>query len=106
MLRDEFIGDRAGEATMPAFAIQPKEMIPIRIGFADPQFTDRAAVGQKLIHVKSSAIGCRVRSAAFPGESPCDEIYGALQQMLGTGKFRKPSLANNACLSKDLLRGL
>jgi hypothetical protein len=46
---------------VPAFAIKTKEMIAICIGFADPQFADHAAVGQRLVHVNSPLAGSAVR---------------------------------------------
>src|SRR5262245_11251564 len=65
-------------------------MIPIRLGFADPQFADHAAVGQRLVHVKFSS--CRVHSERPPANRPATDIYDAMQQEFGTKSSGNPLL--------------
>jgi hypothetical protein len=47
----EFVGNDAGEASVPALAIKAQQMVAIFIAFVDPQFADHAAVGQRVVHV-------------------------------------------------------
>jgi hypothetical protein len=38
---------------VPAAAIKPQQMVAIPVGFADPQFADQAAIGERFLHFKS-----------------------------------------------------
>jgi hypothetical protein len=51
--RDGFIRNRARKAPVAAFAIETEQVVAIGVGFADPQFADYAAIGQRLIHIGS-----------------------------------------------------
>src|SRR6185437_3415178 len=55
MTRDEFVRHRAGKPPVAAVAVEAQQVIAIDISFADPQFADGAAVGQRLVHVRSPA---------------------------------------------------
>ena len=50
---DEVVGHRAGKAPAPAVAVEAEQVVAIGVGFADPQFADHAAVGQRLVHFGS-----------------------------------------------------
>ena len=53
---DEIVRHRAGKAPVAAFVVEAQQMVAIGVGLADPQFADRAAVGQRLVHVGSPDI--------------------------------------------------
>jgi hypothetical protein len=53
MMDDELVRYRAGKAPVPAFAVEPKQVVAIGVGFVDPQFADHAAIGQRLVHLGS-----------------------------------------------------
>ena len=53
MTGNEFVGHRAGKAPVPALAIKPQQVVAVGVGFADPQFADHAAIGQRLVHFGS-----------------------------------------------------
>jgi len=48
---DVVIGYRAGKAPIAAVEIESQQVVTVGIGFADPQFADHAAFGQRLVHV-------------------------------------------------------
>src|SRR5262245_168038 len=75
-------------------------MIAIRIGFADPQFADHAAVGQRLVHVKFSS--CRIRSDRPPANRPAT-TYMMQCSKKSVRKVPETLFCKNACLTKGLL---
>jgi hypothetical protein len=104
MTGDELVGYRSGKTPVPTFTVETQQVVAIGVGFADPQFADHAAIGQRFVHLESPQ--CHV---ALPGlrflpwrhrdtpESPQQDLYGALQQKNDYKRFfRKPSSAENA----------
>jgi hypothetical protein len=37
-----------------AFPVEPQQMFAVTCGFADPQFADYAAIGERFLHSKGS----------------------------------------------------
>src|SRR5262245_38078013 len=50
---DEHVRHAATEPAVPAVAIKPQQMVAVAVGFADPQLTDQAAVGECVLHFES-----------------------------------------------------
>ena len=51
---DEFIGNAAAEPAVTAVLVKPQQVIAVVGGFANPQFADHAAVGERFLHSKGS----------------------------------------------------
>ena len=58
-LRMNVVGHAAAEPAVPAAAVEPQQMVAIAVGFADPQFADQAAVGERILHFGSPDIAVR-----------------------------------------------
>src|SRR5262245_31530812 len=52
----ELVGHGAGEAVAPAVGIETQQVVAIGVGFADPQFADHGAVGQRVAHRSTPSI--------------------------------------------------
>src|SRR5262249_158950 len=46
----EFVRYRAGKTVAAAGGIKTQQVVAVTFGFADPQFADQAAAGQRLAH--------------------------------------------------------
>ena len=66
VLGDHLVGDRAGKAAVAALGVEAEQVVAVGAGLADPQFADRAAVGQRLMHIRSPCRHFHRRAFAFP----------------------------------------
>ena len=56
MIADIGVRHAAAETVAPAFGVEPQQMIAILVGFADPQFPDQAAIGQRFVQAHSDLL--------------------------------------------------
>ena len=54
VVADELIRHAAAEPAVPAFAVEAQQMVAVVVGFADPQFADEAAIGERFLHRRIS----------------------------------------------------
>src|SRR5262245_30162774 len=81
VMGDEFIRYRARKASVPAFAVETPKVVSIGVCFADPQFADYSAIGQRLIHAKSSTMCAGACGwSVFGRIAHASKINSALQQ--------------------------
>jgi len=105
MMDDELVRYRAGKTPAPAFAVEPKQVVAIDVGFVDPQFADHAAIGQRLVHLGSPQRQSP-RLAAFPAHAAprivCGYLYGAMQQKSGLNLVLEALMRQKRIASKGL----
>src|SRR5262249_54536666 len=76
---DELIGDGPAEAIAAAVRVEPKQMVAIFGGFADPELADRAAVDKNIMHHGSPDVWdaprpTKVASSGTGRVTPCESL--------------------------------